>query len=699
MKATEYVSVPSWWAKCIPAYTVQPEGVVNCTSRTDWAYYLSSEDVLQYKKAGKLAANFPLSYEPDNAAEQVTRPGRNSGDVARTFSLVTLGRVTDKMKKGDRVWVVSDGDSLTPVAPAASAGEPIFDTVCVPSVAIPVNAGDGLGHMGFYQLPEENGKRSRYQVHIECLSMDDMEKFITNPGNVGQDSPTYLTWKTDAPLYGQSEQGMVVGSRKTRSQGILTLSKVPGVDAEGNVLTNNKSAAYYQIRPEGGWLAAANVKKVSQYALSELGFVALNKAPESFDLINGINQPNNVVKGILEQLYKAAQEETRATHALNKYNYKRLLELIDSNQDGNYSELEYLQAIHNVSYSDRLYRVMAKHASEWYYGKDDRLWKTYLDTLITDAPLWKTYLETFLDKMTWMKAVSEKGVVLGPDPWHMHPIVFIEAINPKPECACNRDITFDEIKAIAPSGNDEVLRSNLDSLNQGFNQFGITTCRGKSHFLAQVLHESGCFQYTSEIGGSRASYQPWYGRGLIQVTLETNYIAYGNYMNEDVSSSDVNRDKLTSPPHSVLSAFWFFKIYKSLGVTADNDDFNKITAVINGGFNGYNDRLEFFNRAVKTLKAQHLNKFMTNESFPFENGTISGSKIYSFGWGLWHDPNSSRSGVIKNKEEALKGYRRAKELIETSPFPENRRNKKIYGIKCGNLLTYINERIDALERL
>jgi hypothetical protein len=44
-----------------------------------------------------------------------------------------------------------------------------------------------------------------------------------------------------------------------------------------------------------------------------------------------------VVKGILEQLYKAAEEETRTTHALNKYNYKRLLELIDSNQDGYYS--------------------------------------------------------------------------------------------------------------------------------------------------------------------------------------------------------------------------------------------------------------------------------------------------------------------------------------------------------------------------
>ncbi|MCY1701285.1 hypothetical protein OVA10_25140 [Lelliottia sp. SL45] len=434
LKATESVPVPSWWEKCTPAYTNESEGVVNCTSRTNWSYYLSIDDVLQYKNAGSLVADFALSYEPGNTAQQVIRPGKNPGDAARTFSLVTLGRDKDKLKKGDRVWVVSDGDSLTPVAPAASGSGLVFNDVYVPSEPVPINAGDSLGHMGFYQLPEENGKRSRYQVHIECLSMDDMEKFITNPGRAGEDAPPYLTWKADAPLSDKSDTGITAGGRKTKAPGILTLAKVPGVDAEGNTLSNNKDAAYYQIRPEGGWLAAASVQKVSQYALGELGFVTLNKAPASFDLIDGIKQPNNVVKGILEQLYKAAQEETRTTHALNKYNYKRLLEFIDSNQDGYYSEQEYLQAIHNVSYRDHLYRVIAKHASEWYYGKDDQLWKTYLDTLTTDAPLWKTYLEAFLDKMTWMKAVSEKGVVLGPEPWHMHPIVFLEAISIKERC-------------------------------------------------------------------------------------------------------------------------------------------------------------------------------------------------------------------------------------------------------------------------
>jgi len=99
LKAVASAPVPSWWANCSPAYTTLSESVVNCTSRTNWAYYLSSEDVLQYRNAGSLTADFPLSYEPGNTAQQIIRPGRNPGDAVRTFSLVTLGRDKDKLKK------------------------------------------------------------------------------------------------------------------------------------------------------------------------------------------------------------------------------------------------------------------------------------------------------------------------------------------------------------------------------------------------------------------------------------------------------------------------------------------------------------------------------------------------------------------------------------------------------------------------
>ncbi|EPC9996140.1 glycoside hydrolase family 19 protein [Enterobacter ludwigii] len=645
LKATESVPVPSWWAKCSPAYTNESEGVVNCTSRTNWAYYLSSDDVLQYKNAGSLVADFPLSYEPGNTAQQVIRPGKNPGDAARTFSLVTLGRDKDKLKKGDRVWLVSDGDSLTPVAPAASGSGPVFNDVYAPSEPVPINAGDSLGHMGFYQLPEENGKRSRYQVHIECLSMDDMEKFITNPGRVGEDNPVYLTWQADAPLFEKGEQGMVAGSRKTKISGIVTLAKVPGADAEGNALTNNRDAAYFQIRQEGGWLSATSVQKVSQYVLGELGFVTLNKAPESFDLIDGIKQPDNVVKGILEQLYKAAQDETRTTHALNKYNYKRLLELIDSNQDGYYSEQEYLQAIHNVSYRDHLYRVIAKHASEWYYGKDDQLWKTYLDTLTTDAPLWKTYLEAFLDKMTWMKAVSEKGVVLGPEVWHMHPIVFLNAIK-KGKTKITREM-LRRIWSDRRNVSDSVLDIVAKEFSNKFDMCNINTKNRLYHFFAQIYQEVGPafnlnegFNYRPQVlidkfayyrnhpqdaqadgfipgrqaankqsianrayGGREgnadiASGDGWRyrGRGMKQLTFKNNYRSFTNYHERVWGESidfETNPDFLVETVYAARSALYFW-VQNNLYSRADNGVgravSDSITRIVNLHDNHYVDR-------------------------------------------------------------------------------------------------------------
>ena len=473
--------------------------------------------------------------------------------------------------------------------------------------------------------------------------MDDMEKFITNPGRVGEDAPVYLAWQKDALLSDKGDTGITAGSRKTKAPGILTLANVPGVDAGGNTLTNNKDAAWFQIRPEGGWLPAASVKKVSQYALGELGFVTLNKAPASFDLIDGINQPNNVVKGILEQLHKAAQDETRVTHALNKYNYQRLLELIDSNQDGYYSEQEYLQAVHNVSYRDRLYRVIAKHASEWYYGKDDSLWKTYLDTLTTDAPLWKTYLETFLDKMTWMKTVSEKGVALGPEPWHMHPIVFLNSIN-KGKSKITREM-LRRIWSDPRNVSDSVLDVVAEEFSNKFEVCNINTKNRLCHFFAQIYQEVGPtfnlnegFNYRPQVlidkfayyrnhpqdaqtdgyipgrqaankqnianrayGGREgndniASGDGWRyrGRGMKQLTFKNNYRSFTNY-HERVWGERVDfestPDLLVETVYAARSALYFWD-QNNLFSRADNGISRAVSDSITRIVNLYDDHYE-----------------------------------------------------------------------------------------------------------
>jgi hypothetical protein len=446
--------LPSWWKKCAPAYLAGTGSEQGFKTSTALKAYFSTQDVSAGADRSKLPKDFPVTVDPGIAS--FTRSTDN-----RIFSLVTLGRDNGMLKKGDRVWVVSDNDNLIAVS-AASEGLVKYGEVVIPGTPVAINAGDSIGHLGFYELPEENGKRSRYQVHIECLSTDkNLPTFLTNPDKVGEDNPAYLKYAEGAGLYMPDAAGkMVSTTRKSRAPGILTRLKVPGVDADGKVLTDNTHAAYYQIRAEGGWLSASDVKKVAQFSLASLGFVTLNKAPESFDLIDGVHHPDNVVKGILEQLYQAAQNETDSSRAMNQYNYSRLLKQIDTNKDGQYSEEEYLQAVHNPSYRDHLYRIIARHPSEWYYGKDDTFWKTYLDTLSKDTSLavWKAYTESFIEKMKWMKQVS--GMVA--EPWHMHPIAFLDAFRTEnKQCYCYKQGIVDRP---CQSGTQDVTKADFEVL-------------------------------------------------------------------------------------------------------------------------------------------------------------------------------------------------------------------------------------------
>ncbi|MBC8951494.1 hypothetical protein [Xenorhabdus sp. PB62.4] len=265
-------------------------------------------------------------------------------------------------------------------------------------------------------------------------------------------------------------------------------------------------------------------------------------------------------------------------------------------------------------------------------------------------------------------------------------------------CACDRDITLAELQNILPRVPRVRLQNNLAAFNDGFNQFGFTTCREKAHFLAQVFHESGQLRYTKEIGGENASYNPWYGRGLIQLTHRVKYTRYGEYINEDVTSSDENRDKLLSSPHSVLSAFWYYKIWRNnVFNSSQADDFNNVTAVINGGFNGYDDRLNHFKNAIRVLRAGHLNQLLNNNEFEFTRSSIYNQKIYSFAWGLWHDPDTRQRGPAKDRDKALNGYERARELLTANPFTARELGGETYRIARREIPDYINRRIAALR--
>jgi putative chitinase len=154
-----------------------------------------------------------------------------------------------------------------------------------------------------------------------------------------------------------------------------------------------------------------------------------------------------------------------------------------------------------------------------------------------------------------------------------------------------------------------------DPLASKMAAYAINTPLRQSHFLAQVGHESGELNYTSEIASGDAyegrldlgNTQPgdgrkFKGRGLIQLTGRANYADYGNAIGVNLVDGDNPRQVADDPILAVDVACWFWQRH-GLNAIADRDDVLSITRGVNGGLNGLEDRERQLARAKFFLRA------------------------------------------------------------------------------------------------
>lgn len=171
-------------------------------------------------------------------------------------------------------------------------------------------------------------------------------------------------------------------------------------------------------------------------------------------------------------------------------------------------------------------------------------------------------------------------------------------------------ILLEDLQAICPRTKSGRLSVFVDDLNTAMEEFEINTPEREAAFLAQVAHESGGFIYVREIA-SGAAYEGrsdlgntepgdgerFRGRGLIQITGRANYRDCGAALGVDLLGSP---ELLETPQLATRSAAWFWSS-RGLNALADNGEFKTITRRINGGLNGYGDRLVYWERAKETL--------------------------------------------------------------------------------------------------
>ena len=154
----------------------------------------------------------------------------------------------------------------------------------------------------------------------------------------------------------------------------------------------------------------------------------------------------------------------------------------------------------------------------------------------------------------------------------------------------------------------------LPFIDAAMAEFSINTPARQAAFLAQVGEESGGLHWLVEIWGptdAQRRYEMRYdlgnvapgdgykfrGRGLLQTTGRANYEATGKALGVDLVA---NPEKLGEPELACRSAAWYWKAH-GLNELAEAHEFEKITRIVNGGLNGYPQRLGLYDAAQKVL--------------------------------------------------------------------------------------------------
>lgn len=183
-------------------------------------------------------------------------------------------------------------------------------------------------------------------------------------------------------------------------------------------------------------------------------------------------------------------------------------------------------------------------------------------------------------------------------------------------------ITLEQVRSIAKG---EPKKANARSVVIALNKFGAAVGLDQPHrlvhFIAQVCHESESFRHDGEIWGPTAAQKRYEGRRdlgntrkgdgfryrgrtAMMLTGRANYRSFTAWARKlDPSAPDFEADPelVNTDPWEGLVPLWYWDAgnpeHRSLNRYADDNNHEMVTRRINGGLNGYEDRLDYLARA------------------------------------------------------------------------------------------------------
>jgi putative chitinase len=158
----------------------------------------------------------------------------------------------------------------------------------------------------------------------------------------------------------------------------------------------------------------------------------------------------------------------------------------------------------------------------------------------------------------------------------------------------------------------QLYPAELADLNDCLSRFGITAIADIRMFLAQTAHESGglrwlkelatgdAYEWRDDLGNTQAGDgRRFKGAGVIQLTGRANYQAFADFINDQGVMQGCDYVAGIYPFSS--AGFWWMNNGVSAAI-ANGADIYAVTRIVNGGQNGIDDRIAYYDLACRWIK-------------------------------------------------------------------------------------------------
>lgn len=190
------------------------------------------------------------------------------------------------------------------------------------------------------------------------------------------------------------------------------------------------------------------------------------------------------------------------------------------------------------------------------------------------------------------------------------------AVAPKPK---EQLVTVEQVAQVSGWKTGQFNDKFIDDLNMLVRVAGMTSLNQRRHLISQTCHETGRYRWMKELGDddyftrmydNRADLgngpgdgKVYFGGGVIQLTGRYNYQRFSDWLERNGMKDD-NVMKFganyVADNYPFLSAVCWIQ-ENNWAEVCKTEDVYQVTRVLNGGYNGLEDRIKYYNKACKFI--------------------------------------------------------------------------------------------------